>query len=140
MNEAPEVDESGEPVLKSVRLSTFGAPLTVSKTTDALNFQEAPKHTDDDIIRYWRDKNMSREEARDTVALLNEDKKKKSYNYSAIEKKLNERVPDSWFESKLVWLETKLESGEKKWYPENNRADENCNICILTLFLRRWFC
>ena len=128
--EAPDVDDSGQPVLKSVRLSTFGAPLTVSKTTDAINFQEAARHTDDDIIRYWRDKNMSRQEGRDMVSFLNEDKKKKVYSYAAIEKKMNDRLPDDWFDSKLVWLETSLESGEKKWYPENNKADEDCTTCM----------
>ena len=129
-NELDSDSELDRPPLKSVRLSTFGAPLRLSKTTDALNHQEPPQHSNEEIIRYWRDKNMGRDECRDLVSLLNGDKKKKVYTYSKIEKELNDRIPDDFYQSKLVWMETKLESGEKNAFPENMKADEDCNFCI----------
>ena len=132
--EESDHDENGEPALKSARLSTFGAPLTVSKTRDALNYQEQNKYSNEEIIRYWRDKNSSRQEARDSVSFLNDDKKKKTYHFTKIEKELNDRVPASLYTSKLVWLDSSLQYGEKNAYPENLKADEKCTTCIGTLF------
>ena len=138
LDEESESDsENGarKPPLKSARLSTFGAPLTVCKTTDALNYQAENKYSNDEIIRYWRDKNMSRQESRDSISFLNADKQKKTYQYTKIEKELNDRVPTDFYASKLVWLDSTLEYGEKHAYPENLKADETCKTCMGTLFL-----
>ena len=137
-DELPSDEESNEPPLKSVKLSTFGAPLRLSKTSDALNYQEPPQYSNEEIIRYIRDHDMPRKESRDFVSFLDRDKKKKVYAYSKIEKELNARIPDDFYKSKLVWMESKLESGEKNAFPENMKADENCEFCMGELFLTEY--
>ena len=81
---------------------------------------------------------MPRKESRDFVSFLDRDKKKKVYAYSKIEKELNARIPDDFYKSKLVWMESKLESGEKNAFPENMKADENCEFCMGELFLTEY--